>query len=236
MFAPYNGILSDVTGRCDVGIALFRTVNTGTPYYIRQEHSTSSVDTYWPRKAPELKSRCASAPSFHLLLDLPFRRLRTCVRDVTHVRVAEVYLILVRFGKKGDEKLLEILATRSLYPFVVQTTLNKGGLILEWPPKKFSTPTRIHIRRHVRVSTWVHVLSRRSLVIRYADKLHYAAQGYRPVSVSPAGARTRVKHWITRRWRPSYFIRYRFRRVLISTSQNLSTILSYSLHFDSSIC
>lgn len=139
----------------------FRAVNTGTPYYIRQEHCTSSVDTYWPRKVPELKSRCASAPSFHLLFDLPFRRLRTRVRDVTHVRVAEVHLILVRFAKKGDEKLLEILATRarSTYPFVLQTTLNKGGLILEWPPKKFSAPTHIHTQ----TNTYEYAYSRDAL-------------------------------------------------------------------------
>lgn len=42
--------------------------------------------------------------------------------------------------------MLEILATRTraAYPFVLQTTLNKGGLILEWPPKKNFQPPPTH--------------------------------------------------------------------------------------------
>jgi len=95
--------------------------------------------------------------------------------------------------------------------------LIKGAWSSSGLRKNFSAPT--HTRTHV----YTHSCS--ALTTRHGNKLHYAARGYRPVSVSLAGARTRVVHRIIRRWRSPYFTRYRSRRVLIYTSWNLSTFL-----------
>lgn len=81
----------------------------------------------------------------------PFRRLRTCVRDDTHVGLQRSISFSFVSGKRGMKNCWKFW--QRARPFVVQTTLNKGGLILEWPPKKFSTPTRTQIHRHVRMST-----------------------------------------------------------------------------------
>lgn len=162
--------------------------------------------------------------------------VNACATCVTHVRVAEVHLILVRFGEKGGWKIAGNFGNAFTLPIPSSSRLHliKGARSSSGLRKNFQPlRTYIHIYTQTRCVR-IHVLSWRSLATRYADKLHYAARGYRPVSVSPAGARTRVKHWITRRWRSLYFIRYRFRRVLICTSQNLSTILLYSLYFNSS--
>lgn len=83
---------------------------------------------------------------------------------VTHVRVAErstsFSFVSAKRGMKNCWKFWQ--RARSAYPFVLQTTLNKGGLILEWPPKKFSVPTHIHTQTRTYVR--VRVLSRRSLL------------------------------------------------------------------------
>lgn len=192
-------------------------------------HSSTLID---PRRLPDWKvgtrprlrfiyysSSPASSPAAHT-------RVR---RDVARVRDGEVHLIPACFertkggwkiaGNFGNARPLCLPASPSRL-HLIKGAWSSSGLRKNFqPPHAHTRNGFTHSRGALSQSA-----TRTNCITGRWDIVPYPC-------LPLAHERTRVVHRITRRWRSPYFTRYRSRRVLICTSQNLPTVVSRNPDF-----